>query len=87
MLRTYITYAIIAAIAICAFLIALRYVIRWFKICRYRRLLPYSDIVDDVENLNDFFNRSYVNKFILDYFKEDDHLKDALQIRREERKK
>lgn len=87
MLETYLIYAVVAVVVLFILWVVCRHVWRWMKIIRYRRLLPYSDIEEEVKNMRDFFNRSYVNGYILEYFKEDDNLKRALANRRAEGKK
>lgn len=86
MLVSYIIYAVIAVVVLFILWLVLRHVSRWIKIARYRRLLPYSDIEDEVKNMSEFFNRNYVNGYIFEYFKEDDNLKRTLENRRAEKK-
>lgn len=86
MLVSYIIYAVIAVVVLFILWLVLRHVSRWIKIARYRRLLPYSDIEDEVKNMSEFFNRNYVNGYILEYFNEDDNLKRTLENRRAEKK-
>lgn len=87
MLETYLTFAVVAVVVLIILWVVLHYVRRWMKISRYRRLLPYSDIEKDVENMSHYFNRSFVNGYILDYFKEDDNLKRARENCRAEGKR
>ena len=83
MLVTYLIYAAVAVVSLALLAIVVWRVSRRVRIIRCRRLLPYSDIEEQVATMNDYFGRNYVDGYILEYFKEGDNMKRALQARQQ----
>ena len=54
---------------------------RFIRLRRYKNLLPYSDICDQVENMNIYFSKQYVNRYIVEYFKDKENLQSAIANR------
>ena len=74
MIRVYIKYGLVLLFILALVAWGAYTLFRRIRIWLLRRLLPYSDIVEEVENLNQYYSRGYVDSYIMQYFREGDNL-------------